>query len=191
MQKSMGNSYVVNMLANNIHLVNHVHIVQMLAVYSLWQWEHVMTYMLLSKTVMTITVTINTFYLGTWNNIKNCIIKETIVLIMLVNNTRVCPGDLIIANYAAITRPPTTHLQYHKHSQMFRSRCVINIIILHSYCTVNIRKYVILVCIRCLQKQIKLMQKQIIPNIIWAANTFFRRCIPEQNTNLRTYIWAV
>ena len=37
---------------------------------------------------------------------KNCIIEETMVLIMLVLNMCVCPGDLISANNAAITRPP-------------------------------------------------------------------------------------
>ena len=44
--------------------------------------------------------------LGTGNNIKNCIMEETMVLIMLVSYTCVCPGDLVSANNAAIIRPP-------------------------------------------------------------------------------------
>ena len=55
---------------------------------------------------MTMTMTMKQLYLGTGNNIKNCIIEETMVLIMLVSYMCVCPGDLISANNAAIIRPP-------------------------------------------------------------------------------------
>ena len=41
------------------------------------------------------TMTLTSLYLGTRNNVKNCIMEETMVLIMLVSNTWVCHGDFI------------------------------------------------------------------------------------------------